>query len=61
MPFSEMLRNVTLVRTDVSEEHIASAIRVTIICELAFYCCVLRFLVTANVVSGSLILVILMT
>jgi hypothetical protein len=34
MPSSEMLRRVALVRTDVSEEHIASIIRVTGIGEL---------------------------
>jgi hypothetical protein len=29
MPYSGMLRHVAIVRTDVSEEHIASIIRVT--------------------------------
>jgi hypothetical protein len=34
MPFSEMLRRVPLARTDVSEEFIASIIRVTRFIEL---------------------------
>jgi hypothetical protein len=45
---SGMLRCVDLVRTDVSEEHIASVIRVT-----ALSRSVLRILVTANVVPSS--------
>jgi hypothetical protein len=45
-----MLRRVDLLRTDESEERIATIIRVTEIGEL-------RLLVTANVVSSSLILV----
>jgi hypothetical protein len=58
-----MLRRVALVRTDVSEEHIASFIRVTRIGELetsAFLHSVRRLLVTANVVPSSPILVTLM-
>jgi hypothetical protein len=35
MPSSELLHRVALVRTDFSEEHIASTIRVTGIAELA--------------------------
>jgi hypothetical protein len=49
IPSSGMLRHVTLVRTDNSEEHTASIIS-----------SMRRFLVTANVVSSSLILVTLM-
>jgi hypothetical protein len=61
-----MLSRVALVRTDVSEEHIASMIRVIRIGELvlelvvAFLRSVLRLLVTANVVPSSPILVTLM-
>jgi hypothetical protein len=53
MSSSGMLRYVFLVRTDVSEEGVASIIRVTRICEL-------RLLVTANVVPNSPILVTVM-
>jgi hypothetical protein len=49
------LRRVALVKTDVSEEHIASIIRVTRIGELG------KTLVTASVVPSSPILVTLMT
>jgi hypothetical protein len=56
-----MLRCVALVRTDASEERIASIIRVTRIGELCttavFIRRVLRLLVTPNVVPSSLILV----
>jgi hypothetical protein len=55
---------VTLVRTDVLEERIASSIRVTRNSELATPLAVifsdLRLLVTANAVPSSLILVTLM-
>jgi Zn-dependent M32 family carboxypeptidase len=52
---SGVLRPVTLVRTDVSEEYMASIIRVTEIDELGAKAhIVLRFLVTANVVSNKL-------
>jgi hypothetical protein len=55
-----MLRHVALVRADVSEEHIASIIRVTRIGELGTtLASMLRFLVTAKV-PGSTILVTLM-
>jgi hypothetical protein len=47
MPSSGMLRPVALVRTDVSEELIASFIRVTRICELG------TTVVTASVVPSS--------
>jgi hypothetical protein len=61
---SGMLRRVTLVRTDVSEELSASNIRMTRIGELGtlavFLCSVCRLLVTANVVPSSMILVTLM-
>jgi hypothetical protein len=67
MPSSGMLRLLTLVTTDVSEERIPSIIRVTRIGELgktlsvtSFLSCVLRLLVTANVVPSSPILVSLM-
>jgi hypothetical protein len=46
---SGMLRRVSLVRTDVSEELSASNIRVTRIGELGILRSVLRLLVTANV------------
>jgi hypothetical protein len=54
MPSSGMLRRMALVGSDVSEEHIASIIRVTRICELRT---VRLLLVTANVVYNSPILV----
>jgi hypothetical protein len=72
MPFSGMLRRVALVRTDISEEIIASIIKVTGIGELettlavtinrffVFLRIVRRLLVTANVVPSSPILVTLM-
>jgi hypothetical protein len=41
MSSSEMLRRVSLVRTDVSEELSASIIRFTRICELAYFFAVL--------------------
>jgi hypothetical protein len=59
-----MYRRVALVITDVSEELIASIIRVTRIGELGttqqYLCIVLQLLVTANVVPSSPILVTLM-
>jgi hypothetical protein len=64
MSSSEMLRHVALVRTDVSEERIASVIRVTRLGELGSALAVtrgvLRLLVIANVVPSSPILVTLM-
>jgi hypothetical protein len=67
MVSSGMLRRVTLVRTDVSEELNASFIRVTRIGELGttlahlvFLRSVRRLLVTASVVPSSPILVTLM-
>jgi hypothetical protein len=54
---SGMLRRVTLVRIDVSEERSASIIRMTRI--VAFLRSLHRLLVTANVVPGSPILVTL--
>jgi hypothetical protein len=63
MVSSRMLRIVTLVRTDVSEELSASIIRVTRICELGTTLAVtnnlLRLLVIACVVPSSQILVTL--
>jgi hypothetical protein len=67
MPSSGMLRRVALVRTDVSEERITSIIRVTRIGKLGKMLAVtgnrntrsvLRLLVTANIVPGSLIVFI---
>jgi hypothetical protein len=63
MPSSSMLRREALVKTDVSEERIGSIIRVTRTGELGItlgHCCVRRFLVAANVVPSSPILVTLM-
>jgi hypothetical protein len=64
MQSSGMLRHVALVKTDVSEEPIASIIRVTRICELettlavtsniVFLRSVLQFIAIANVVLSSL-------
>jgi hypothetical protein len=55
MPSSGMLRRVALVRTDVSEERIASIIRVTTIDELRTLpvTIVLQLLATANTVPTS--------
>jgi hypothetical protein len=53
-----MLRSAVIVRIDVSEELIATIIRVT---RIVFLRSVLRLLVTANVVPSLPILVILMT
>jgi hypothetical protein len=58
MPSSGMLHRVALVRADVSEELNACVIRVTR--GYVFLRNVRRLLVTANVVSSSLILVTLM-
>jgi hypothetical protein len=66
MPSSGMLRGVALVRSDVSEELRASIIRVTRIRELGKELAVtsngstLRRNISANVVSNSPVLVILM-
>jgi hypothetical protein len=70
MPHSEMLRRVSLVKTDVSEERITSIIRATRIGELGttlaltgdriFLRSLLQLLVIANVVPSSPILVTLM-
>jgi hypothetical protein len=57
MPSYGMLRRVALVRIDVSDERIASIIRVTRIGDLLSS--VLRLLVTADVVPSSPILVTL--
>jgi hypothetical protein len=57
MLFPGMLPRVALVRTDVSEERIASIIRVY---SIVFLCSVLQLLVTANIVSSLPILVVLM-
>jgi hypothetical protein len=51
-----MLRRVALVRTDVSEKRTASIIRVKIMSELSKYVIVFHSLVTANIVSSSLII-----
>jgi hypothetical protein len=55
-----MFRLVTLVRTYVSEEHIASIIRVKRISELRILRSVRQLLVTANVVPVCLIISTLM-
>jgi hypothetical protein len=69
-----MLRRVVLVRTDVSEEHIASIITATIIGEIGTsevtsnrrtlrrnaMCSVRRLLVTANVVPSTPIITLIM-
>jgi hypothetical protein len=57
MLFCGMLRYVSHVRTDISEERSASIIRVTRIGELRSMC---RMLVNANIVPSSPILVTLM-
>jgi hypothetical protein len=72
MVSSEMLRRVALVRTDVSEEHSATFIRVTRISELGttlavtsnprtlvFLCSVCRLLVTANVPSSQILVTLM--
>jgi hypothetical protein len=60
MASSGMLRRVTLVRTDFSEELSTSFIRMTRIGETEFLRSVRRLLVTASVVPTSPILVTLM-
>jgi hypothetical protein len=60
-----MLRYVAFVRTDVSEEHVASVVMLTRIGELGTTLAVttrsvFRLLVTANVVPSSAVLVTLM-
>jgi hypothetical protein len=57
MPSSGMLHRVAIVRTDVSEERIASIIRVTRVSELSIS---LQLASVANVVPSSPILVTLM-
>jgi hypothetical protein len=58
------MRISALVRTDVSEEHITSVIRVTRICELKHAAiilrCLRRFLVTANVPSSPILVTLMM-
>jgi hypothetical protein len=63
MPFSGMLRRVAFARTDVSEEFNASIIRVTRIGELgmlAVTSSVCRLLVTANVPSSPILVILMM-
>jgi hypothetical protein len=61
MPSSGILCRVALLKTDISEELIASIIRVTRIGELGtLIVAVFRLLVATNVVPGSPILVTLM-
>jgi hypothetical protein len=55
-----MLRRLVIVRTEVSKEHSASIIRMTIIYEPVFLHSVRRLVVTANIVPSSPILVTLM-
>jgi hypothetical protein len=59
MTYSGMLRRVSPVKTDISEEYIASIISVTRIC-VVFLCSAIRLLFTANVLPSSPILVTLM-
>jgi hypothetical protein len=54
-----MLRSVALVRTDVSEEFIASIIRVTRIRALIFLRSVRRLLVTANVPTSPILVALM--
>jgi hypothetical protein len=62
MPSSGILHRVALIRTDVSEERIASIIRVTRMCKLGttLASSVFQLLVAVNVVPSSLILVTVM-
>jgi hypothetical protein len=60
MPSSRTRHRVTLVRTDVSEERIASIIRATRIGELVFLRRVLQLLVTANVHSSLILFILIM-
>jgi hypothetical protein len=59
MASSGLLRRVAFVRTYVSEELSASFIKVTRICELCIFCSLRQLLVTTNVPSSP-ILVIMM-
>jgi hypothetical protein len=52
-----MLHHVALVITDILEEHIASIIRVT---QIVFLHSVLRLLVTANVLSSTIVVTLMM-
>jgi hypothetical protein len=52
MPSSGMLHRVAFVRTEVSEECIASIIRVTRVGDIVFLCSVLQLLVTADIPSS---------
>jgi hypothetical protein len=64
MPFSGMLRRAALVRTNVSEEHIVSIIRVTIISELETTLTITSnrstLLVIVNVPNSTILVILIM-
>jgi hypothetical protein len=55
-----MLRDVVLVRADISEERSATVIKVTRIGEVVFLRSVRRLLVTANVPSSPILVTLMM-
>jgi hypothetical protein len=55
-----MLRGMAVVRTDVSEERIASIIKVKIISQVGRFISMFRFLLAANVPSAPIVVTLMM-